>query len=158
MTLFTIGYRQRTPESLVAALQAQGVRRVVDVRWGEGPAPQWKRIALAATLARAGMGYVDRRAIGNPPDNRGRLRAGRITPAEALVAYRRHVETRASATLRELGRDLRDGDCLLCACADAADCHRATLVEALRAAGFVSEDPAAVVHVSSSRPVQRRLL
>ena len=54
-TLFTIGYERATPPSLVAALRAAGVRRVVDVRaLANSRRPGFAKRALSAALAEAG--------------------------------------------------------------------------------------------------------
>jgi uncharacterized protein (DUF488 family) len=139
MTLYTIGYQGHTPTTLVAALQEHGVFRLVDVRdtpWS--PAPQWQQAALRHHAKLACVPYVSIREAGNPSAIRSRaktlLAAGR-PGAEvlewALAQYRQHLRA-TPGLLARIGARLQDGDCLLCACPDAARCHRGVLVDELQ--------------------------
>ena len=133
-TIWTIGYELLMPEPLVAALQAAGVERLIDVRFRpQSRRPGMSKTRLAARLSEAGIAYEHRRALGTPPDLRALYRAGRVD--EAATGYRRHVESHAAPELDELAEEL-DGDAprtaLLCLEAEPATCHRREITEALR--------------------------
>jgi uncharacterized protein (DUF488 family) len=129
-TLFTIGYEDHpTPESLVAALQGAGVRRLVDVR--ELPNSRrrgFSKKALAAALEQGGIAYEHARALGNP--HRDLYRAGRFAQGEA--AYRRHLtEPEGQAALAHLQETLDTPTSLLCLEASPKHCHRTLVAQAL---------------------------
>ncbi|MBY0339411.1 MAG: DUF488 domain-containing protein [Acetobacteraceae bacterium] len=128
----TIGYEDVTPDRLVAALRAAGVRTVVDVRaLANSRRPGFAKTALSATLAEAGIGYRHLRALGTPAAGRQAAREGR--PAEMRRIFGAHlagVEAQAAlADLREQAR--REPLCLLCLEADPAHCHRTLVAEAV---------------------------
>ncbi|MBX6745513.1 MAG: DUF488 domain-containing protein, partial [Acetobacteraceae bacterium] len=65
--LFTIGYEQATPATLIEALRTAGVRTLVDVRaLANSRRPGFSKRALAAALEEAGIGYEHLRALGTP--------------------------------------------------------------------------------------------
>jgi uncharacterized protein (DUF488 family) len=131
-TIWTIGYEQLVPESLVAELEAAGVQRVIDVRYR----PQSRRFGMAKTrlgekLADHRIAYEHRRELGTPPDLRWLFHQGRA--AEAAAAYRAHVEEHAPDALDALAGEVGDGPrtALLCLEADPAGCHRRVICDAL---------------------------
>ena len=133
-TLWTIGYARLSPATLVAELEAAGVRRVLDVRLRpQSRRPGMSKTRLAGRLADHGIAYEHRYELGTPLEVRGLYRSGRV--AEAAAAYRRHVEASASDELdvlaAELGRTPRTA--LLCLEESPAACHRRVIAEALRA-------------------------
>ena len=148
--VFTIGYERATPSSLLAALRAAGVRRVVDVRaLANSRRPGFAKRALSAALAEAGIGYTHLPALGTPPEGREAVRAGRPEEMKRVFA-RRLAGTEAQAALADLAeRALRETVCLLCLEADPRHCHRALVAEALaeRAGGGV-----AVSHLHTGAP------
>jgi uncharacterized protein (DUF488 family) len=132
VTLFTIGYEKLRPESLVAELEAAGVRRVLDVRIRpQSRKPGMSKTRLATLLADHGIAYEHRRELGTPLEIRGLFRSGHVE--EGREAYRAHVESTAAAELDaladELGRTAPTA--LLCLEADPAGCHRRVVSEAL---------------------------
>ena len=133
-TVFTIGYEQhRRPESLIAALRAAGVRRIVDVR--ELPLSRrrgFSKTALASALEDAKIEYEHVRALGNPKRFRDMYRSGRRREGERR--YRAHLHNGSYSALVELGERLDDAPtCLLCFEAAHEECHRAVIVDALEA-------------------------
>jgi uncharacterized protein (DUF488 family) len=130
-TLFTIGYELHpTPESLVSALQAAGVQRLVDVR--ELPNSRRKgfsKKALSEALEQGGIAYEHARALGNP--HRDLYRAGRIAEGEARFVEHL-VSPAAMEELDALERTLDVPTCLLCLEASPAHCHRTLVAQALR--------------------------
>jgi uncharacterized protein (DUF488 family) len=133
--LWTVGYAQATPTTLVEALARAGVELVVDVR--AVPAsrrPGFAKGTLSATLEAAGIGYRHLKGLGTPAAGREAARAGRIAAFERI--FREHLAgLEAEAELAELEQLVRAGRrvCLLCLEADPAHCHRSLVAEALGA-------------------------
>ena len=88
--VFTIGYEDKTPDSLIECLREAGVQRVVDVR--ELPLSRrygFSKSALAAALARAGIRYEHMRELGNPKLYRNQYKAGDVEGGSR--AFRSHL-------------------------------------------------------------------
>lgn len=132
--VFTIGYERATPSSLLAALRAAGVRRVVDVRaLANSRRPGFAKRALSAALEEAGIGYLHLPALGTPPEGREAVRAGRPEEMRRIFA-RRLAGTEAQAALADLtDRAAREPVCLLCLESDPRNCHRTLVAEAVAA-------------------------
>lgn len=131
-TIWTIGYEGLRLEELVAELRAAGVQRLLDVRFR----PQSRRAGfsktrLGATLQEAGIAYENRRTLGTPPDIRWLYRNRRADEGAAL--YRAHLAETAAPEIDELARDLgiAPPTALLCFEAQAAECHRRQITDAL---------------------------
>lgn len=130
--VFTVGYEQhRSPSTLINALRAAGVRRLVDVR--ELPLSRrrgFSKTALAAALADAEIEYEHVRALGNPKPYRELYKSGRVN--EGVEHYRAYLHNGSYPALVELS-DTLDGTptCLLCFEAAHDVCHRAVIVAAL---------------------------
>lgn len=132
-TIWTIGYEKLQPGPLVAELQAEGVRRVLDVRFRpQSRRPGMSKTRLSAWLEEHDIAYESRRGLGTPPDIRSLYRAGRI--AEATGAYGRHLQGAAADELAALAAELpgAPATALLCLEADPGACHRRVVTEALR--------------------------
>ena len=147
-TVFTVGYERATPASLLAALRAAGVKRVVDVRaLANSRRPGFSKRALSAALEEAGIGYQHLPALGTPPEGREAVRAGRPDDMRRIFA-RRLAGTEAQAALAVLAADARrEPVCLLCLEADPRNCHRTLVAEAVAAL-----DGAAVAHLHTGEP------
>lgn len=131
-TVFTIGYEQhRSPSTLIDALRAAGVERLVDVR--ELPLSRkrgFSKTALAAALADAEIEYEHVRALGNPKAYRELYKTGRVD--EGVERYRAHLHNGSYPALVELSETLDDAPtCLLCFEESHDVCHRAVIVDAL---------------------------
>ena len=129
--VLTIGYEGTTPDGLIAALKASGVRVLVDVRaLANSRKPGFAKGALSASLEAAGIGYLHLRALGTPAEGRVAVRSGR--PAEMRRIFAKHLagtEAQAAlANLSDLARQQRV--CLLCLEADPRQCHRTLVAEA----------------------------
>lgn len=134
--IYTLGHSNRPLQAFLDLLWAHAVDTVVDVRsvpWSRR-FPWFRARELAATLARCGLGYV---AVGEALG--GRRRAGAPVPAPVF----------ASAVDRVLGRAARERVALLCAEADPARCHRASLL----APAFIGRG-ARVVHLLAADRVE----
>ena len=131
--IWTIGYERLLPPELVAELQAAGIERLIDVRYRpQSRRPGMSKTRLAETLARQGIAYEHRKALGTPPDIRWFFKHGRA--AEGARSFAEHVERTAAHELDALASELERGPrtALMCLEADPAVCHRRVLTEALR--------------------------
>jgi len=133
-TLYTIGYERLLPGSLVAELEAAGVRRVLDVRHRpQSRRPGMSKTRLGERLADHRIAYEHRRGLGTPPDLRWLFKNRQV--AEGARRFREHVEATAADELDALAAELPAAPptALLCLEADPADCHRRVVAEALAA-------------------------
>jgi uncharacterized protein (DUF488 family) len=78
LKLFTIGYEGATMGEFLAALQAAGVERLIDVRAvPNSRRPGFSKTPLRNALAEVGIEYVHLRALGTPAAGREAAREGR---------------------------------------------------------------------------------
>ena len=76
--IFTIGYEGATMGEFLAALDAAGVERVIDVRaLPLSRRPGFSKSPLRAALEEAGIDYIHLKALGTPAEGRTAARAGR---------------------------------------------------------------------------------
>ncbi len=138
-TVYTIGHGSRPVAELIELLKNTGIACVVDVR--AYPAsrrhPQFRREALANSLALAGIRYVwEGRALGG---RRHGLQASCHTALnnESFRAYADHMMTAAFREglkrVVDLGRDARTA--ILCAERLPRECHRHLIADSLVACG-----------------------
>ncbi len=131
--LATIGYEGATLDAVVAALHQAGIETLVDVRAvARSRRPGFAKSRLAAGMAAGGIGYVHLRGLGTPADGRAAAKAGDVARMEAI--FRDHLATpEAQTDLHALAERVEAGErvALLCYEADAAQCHRQFVVEAL---------------------------
>jgi uncharacterized protein (DUF488 family) len=132
MRIFTIGYEGATMGEFIAALQAAGVGRVIDVRAvANSRRPGFSKTPLRNALAEAGIDYVHLRALGTPAAGREAARAGRTADLERI--YAGQLETPQAmaegAIMLELAADRPSA--LLCYERAPACCHRTLLWQAL---------------------------
>ena len=129
MRLFTIGYEGTTQPEFIAALQAAGVERVIDVRAVPlSRKPGFSKNILAASLREAGIDYVHLRALGTPPDGREAARKGRHELLKRIYADQLELPEAiaAAAEMRDLAQEKPSA--LLCFERDPAGCHRSLLI------------------------------
>lgn len=129
-----IGYEGHDVEGLIGRLHAVGVDTVVDVRLT--PISRKKglsKTALNAALADAGIGYLHRRALGNPKYNRPGFAADGHEREMAIATFRALLDEPEAADALDEVRDLarRHLVALLCFEADESCCHRHVILEAL---------------------------
>jgi uncharacterized protein (DUF488 family) len=132
MRIFTIGYEGATMGEFLAALQAAGVQRLIDVRAvPNSRRPGFSKTPLRNALAEAGIDYVHLRALGTPAAGREAARAGRKADLERI--YAGQLETPQAmaegAIMLELAAEKPSA--LLCYERDPACCHRTLLWQAL---------------------------
>ena len=130
--VLTIGYERGTPATLMAALKANGVQRLVDVRaLANSRKPGFAKGALSAALEEAGIGYLHLRALGTPAEGRQAVRSGHPEVMRRIfAAHLAGTEAQAAlANLSDLAR--RERVCLLCLEDDPRHCHRTLVAEAV---------------------------
>jgi uncharacterized protein (DUF488 family) len=140
MRIFTIGYEQTTTGELIAALQAAGVERVVDIRAvAASRRPGFSKTALAGALQEAGIAYEHLRALGTPKEGRDAAKRGdRVTLERVYAGQLELPEAQAAAALL-LDRMAQQPTALLCYEREPADCHRSMLIAAIAPQAEVSD-------------------
>lgn len=130
MKIFTIGYEKATQAELIAALEAAGVERVIDVRAVPlSRRPGFSKNILANGLAEHGIGYVLFKALGTPPEGReaarkhdlktlDRVYSGQLEEPEAIVQAQQMLDLAAEKP-----------SALLCFERDPSGCHRTLLLK-----------------------------
>ena len=131
----SLGYQLRSVEEFVGALEEAGVGVVVDVRevpWSRKRG--FSKTALREALDASGIEYEHARFAGNPKA----IRRNAESHASCLYDYAAYLDERPDviAELEALVGGHLDGGrnvCLVCYERHPHDCHRATLIERLRA-------------------------
>ena len=129
LRIFTIGYEKSTQPELIAALQAAGVRRLIDVRAVPlSRRPGFSKNILKNGLAEAGIDYVHLKALGTPAEGREAARKGRHAELERIYAGQLELPEAivAGAEMRELAAEKPSA--LLCYERDPSGCHRTLLL------------------------------
>jgi len=132
LVVFTIGYQGKQAEEWPLLLRQAGVTTVLDVReFPHSRRPGLSKTPLSSLLDRAGLEYSHERRLGNPKQYRDRLKAGGDWDAFADV-FRARLRG-LSSVLDGVVATLVEGKvlCLLCFEADASQCHRSLVAEAL---------------------------
>lgn len=131
MKIFTIGYEATTTAEFLAALQAAGVQRVIDVRaLPLSRRPGFSKSSLAASLAEAGIDYVHLKQLGTPKRGRDAAKKGDVETLRYVYDLQLGLpEAQAQAAqMRTLAADKPSA--LLCYERDPCHCHRTLLLEA----------------------------
>jgi len=132
-SISTIGYEGIAFESFVAALTANGVLQVIDVR--ELPLSRRKgfsKTAISLELSNVGIKYVHLKSLGDPKEGRLAARAGR--DAEFRKIFSKHMKSKEAQVGLELCAALATSkpSALLCFERCPTCCHRGIVAEALR--------------------------
>lgn len=134
MRIFTIGYEGATQGEFLAALEAAGVRRVIDVRAvPNSRRPGFSKTPLRNALAEAGIDYVHLRALGTPADGRAAARAGRHADMARIYAGQLELPEAMAEGARLLDLAAERPSALLCFEREPAECHRTLLLDAVAA-------------------------
>ena len=130
MRIFTIGYEGATQAELIAALQAAGVGRVIDVRAVPlSRKPGFSKNVLAAGLKEAGIDYVHLRALGTPPAGREAARKGRMDEMKRIFAAQLETPEAGVEAAKMTALAMEKPSALLCFERGPAGCHRTPLHE-----------------------------
>ena len=130
--LYTIGYEGASVADLVAALQAAGVRRLIDIRYSPySRRDVFSREALAPALVNYGIAYEHVRSLGNPPAGREAARLGHKAVYREI--FTAHLDGQdAQEGLRQVLTLARtEPVCLMCLERSARHCHRSMVAERL---------------------------
>jgi uncharacterized protein (DUF488 family) len=131
MRLFTIGYEGATQAEFIVALQAAGVKRVIDVRAiAASRRPGFSKTVLSNSLAEADIDYVHLRALGTPAAGREAARAGRDADLRRIYAGQLELPEAQAQMAVLLDRAAEMPSALLCYERDPKHCHRTLLVGA----------------------------
>ncbi|KQM93478.1 hypothetical protein ASE70_13750 [Sphingomonas sp. Leaf22] len=132
MKIYTIGYEAVTMAEFVAALQAAGVRRVIDVRaLPLSRRPGFSKSSLAAELSTHAIDYVHLKALGTPKRGRDAAKQGDVATLRAVYDEQLELpEAQAQAAIM-LGLAAEMPSALLCFEREPAHCHRTLLLEAV---------------------------
>jgi uncharacterized protein (DUF488 family) len=129
--LFTIGYEQTPPKSVLDELENAGVKLLVDVRAvASSRRPGFSKNQLAAGLDERGISYLHLRGLGTPKDGRLAARSGDMKGLERI--YAKHLKTpQAKEELDELSALVKKSGpvCILCYERDHEHCHRKWIAE-----------------------------
>src|SRR6266850_1981777 len=129
--LFTIGYEQTPPKSVLDELENAGVKLLVDVRAvASSRRPGFSKNQLAAGLDARGISYLHLRGLGTPKEGREAARGGRFALHHKI--YASHLKTpQAKEQLDELSALVKTSGpvCILCYERDHAHCHRQWIAE-----------------------------
>ena len=132
MKIFTIGYEKATQPELIAALQAAGVERLIDVRAVPlSRRPGFSKTILANGLRAAGIDYVHLRALGTPAEGREAARKGRHDVLERVYAGQLELPEAIAQSAQMLDLAAGKPSALLCFERDPGGCHRTLLLSAV---------------------------
>jgi uncharacterized protein (DUF488 family) len=132
MKIFTIGYEKATQPELIAALQAAGVERVIDVRAVPlSRRPGFSKNILARGLAEQGIDYINLKALGTPPAGREAARRGKHDVLERVYAGQLELPEAMVQAAQMLELAEEKPSALLCFERDPGGCHRTLLLHAV---------------------------
>src|SRR5215218_8651989 len=132
MRIFTIGYEGATQAEFLAALEAAGVKRVIDVRAvPNSRRPGFSKTPLRNALAEAGVDYVHLRALGTPADGRAAARAGRHADMARIYAGQLELPEAMAEGAQMLDLAAEKPSALLCFEREPQQCHRTLLLSAV---------------------------
>jgi len=132
MPIFTIGYEGATVAEFIAALQAAGVERVIDVRaLPLSRRPGFSKSPLSAALSEAGIEYVHLKALGTPPAGRTAARSGRHEEMAQIYAGQLELPEAIAQSALMLDLAQERPSAVLCMERDPAHCHRTLLLDAI---------------------------
>jgi uncharacterized protein (DUF488 family) len=139
MRIFTIGYEGTTMDEFLAALQAAGVERLIDVRaLPLSRRPGFSKSPLRAALEEAGIEYVHLKALGTPAEGRSAARAGRHEQLKRIYSGQLELPEAIVQAAQMIVLAEEKPSALLCFEREPAHCHRTLLLEAVAAEAEVT--------------------
>jgi len=128
--LYTIGYEQAKPASVLGELKRAKVQMLVDTRAvAASRRPGFSKRQLAAALDEAQIAYIHLQKLGTPAEGRTAARNGDVDALWRI--YDKHIKTKdAQDALGELIALIKSGKriALLCYCRNPKTCHRSRIV------------------------------
>lgn len=138
--VFTLGYQGRDLKEVLQAVQRCGIEQLLDVRENASSKKSGFAAAeLEEALAKIGVAYVHLPELGCRSGARHALWRGGAKKA-FLEDYRRRLAERPRAFADLVHRVRSARSMVLCLERDPSRCHRAVLVERLRAEGISSQE------------------
>jgi uncharacterized protein (DUF488 family) len=132
MTIYTIGYEGATMSGFITALQAAGVRRVIDVRaLPLSRRPGFSKSTLAASLKAEGIDYFHLKALGTPKPGRDAAKKGDVATLTTVYDVQLGLPEAQVAAAQMLALADEMPSALLCYERDPCHCHRTLLLEAV---------------------------
>ena len=131
VTLYTVGYQGHSIETFLDLLQANGVTQIIDVRQLPfSRKPDFSKKRLAAHLADAGIAYSHLVALGTPKALRDEVRHSHDYDS-FFAAMEEIVAGQPDAVQDALDLARAQPSALLCFEANAAECHRLVVAQAI---------------------------
>lgn len=138
--VYTLGYQGRDLAEVLETVRGHNVLQVIDVRENaRSRKPGFETGELRRALAGIGVAYTHMPELGCAAEARHALWGGEST-GPFFEAYRRRLAERPQAVAALLQQVRSMPTLLLCLERDPSRCHRAVLVERLRADGLVPQD------------------
>lgn len=134
MQLATIGYEGASLVDFIAALQAAGVKQVIDIREvAQSRRAGFSKNALRTALGECGINYEHLRQLGDPKHGREAARAGDFDLFRSI--FNAHMDLPASKDALGQAIDLAAEklSVLLCFERDPKNCHRSIVAERMSA-------------------------
>jgi uncharacterized protein (DUF488 family) len=132
MKIFTIGYEGATVPEFIAALQAAGVARVIDVRaLPLSRRPGFSKSSLAAALKEEGIDYRHLRHLGTPKRGRDAAKKGDVATLEAVYDEQLALPEAQGEAAMMLALAAEMPSALVCYERDPCHCHRTLLLDAV---------------------------
>jgi uncharacterized protein (DUF488 family) len=133
ISIFTIGYEEKTLNEFIGRLKRHNITTLIDVR--EVPAsrkPGFSKNGLSDILRKNNIGYIHVKALGSPKSLRDKLHYNKDY-ASFFDAYRAYIETRTDV-VRELYEEIicRETSCLMCMERLPEYCHRKIVAEKIK--------------------------
>jgi len=130
--IFTIGYEGAAMADFIAALEAAGVTRVIDVRAvPNSRRPGFSKTPLRNTLAEAGIDYVHLRALGTPAEGRAAARAGNHDAMAQIYAGQLELPEAMAESAQLLDLAAERPSAVLCYEREPGECHRSLLLDSI---------------------------
>jgi uncharacterized protein (DUF488 family) len=133
ISVFTIGYEERTVEEFIGRLKRNNIAVLIDVR--EIPAsrkPGFSKSRLSEILRNNGIDYVHMKDLGSPKALREKLH--RNNDYESFfVEYRTYIDSKTEI-VEELYKDVvsRETSCIMCMERLPEYCHRKIVAEKMK--------------------------
>jgi uncharacterized protein (DUF488 family) len=156
VTLYTIGHSTRSLEELVEALQAHGIKTLVDIRAFPMSRrhPQFNRENLEQELPKAGIEYVWKKELGGRRGKQPGESPNTALRNDSFRNYADYMLTPAFAAAAEEVRELaeREPTAIMCAERMWFQCHRMMVSDWFTAHGHTVE------HIDGTGPTRRHQL
>ncbi|MDA8238961.1 MAG: DUF488 domain-containing protein [Nitrospiraceae bacterium] len=134
ITVFTIGYEERTIDEFLGRLKKHGISTLIDVR--EIPYSRkrdFSKTRISEHLRSAGINYVHVGKLGSPKELREKLHRDKDYDS-FFDGYRAYLET-LNGDMEEMYREIiaQDVSCFMCMERDPLKCHRLIVAKKVKA-------------------------